>query len=232
MADFRCKVMENRFHGLQLQIGGKEVWFRLTGRFNAYNLLAAYATAVLLGQNVSEVLTKLSSLGPVDGRFNCIISPGEVTAVVDYAHTPDALKNVLETINEIREGAGQLITVAGAGGNRDAAKRPLMARIACDLSDRVILTSDNPRFEDPAAIIEEMRKGVDPAGAKKLLVIVNRLEAIKTACALAQPGDIILVAGKGHETYQEISGVKHHFDDREAVREAFGMNQEGINHKS
>jgi UDP-N-acetylmuramoyl-L-alanyl-D-glutamate--2,6-diaminopimelate ligase len=232
MADFRCKVMENRFHGLQLLIGGNEVWFRLTGRFNAYNLLAAYATAVLLGQNVTEVLTRLSSLEPVDGRFNCIISPENVTAIVDYAHTPDALKNVLDTVNEIREGAGELITVVGAGGNRDAAKRPLMAKIACDLSDRVILTSDNPRSEEPEAIIEDMKKGVDPAAAKKMLTIVNRLEAIKTACALAKPGDIILVAGKGHETYQEIKGVKHPFDDREVVRETFGMNQQGINHNS
>jgi UDP-N-acetylmuramoyl-L-alanyl-D-glutamate--2,6-diaminopimelate ligase len=232
MADFRCRIVENRFHGLQLQIGGNEVWFRLTGRFNAYNILAAYATAVLLGQDTTEVLTRLSSLEPVDGRFNCIISPENVTAIVDYAHTPDALKNVLDTINDIREGAGQLITLVGAGGNRDAAKRPLMAKIACDLSDRVILTSDNPRFEEPEAIIEEMKKGVDPAAAKRTLVIVNRLEAIKTACALAKPGDIILVAGKGHETYQEIRGVKHPFDDREVVRETFGMNQQGINHKS
>jgi UDP-N-acetylmuramoyl-L-alanyl-D-glutamate--2,6-diaminopimelate ligase len=231
MADFRCRIVENRFQGLQLNIAGNDVWFRLTGRFNAYNLLAAYGTAMLLGQDETGVLTRLSSLEPVAGRFNCILSPQNVTAIVDYAHTPDALKNVLDTINDIREGAGQLITLVGAGGNRDAAKRPLMARIACDLSDRVILTSDNPRFEEPEAIIEDMKKGVPPAAAKNTLVIMNRLEAIRTACALAHPGDIILVAGKGHETYQEVRGVKHHFDDREVVKDTFGMNQQGINNK-
>ena len=186
---------------------------------------------MLLGQDPTEVLTRLSTLEPVDGRFNTIISPAGVTAIVDYAHTPDALKNVLDTINDIREGGGQLITVVGAGGNRDAAKRPLMAKIACDLSDRVILTSDNPRFEEPEAIIGDMKQGVDPVAARKTLVIINRLEAIRTACAIAVPGDIILIAGKGHETYQEIKGVKHHFDDREVVRETFGMEQEGNKQK-
>lgn len=232
MADFRCRIVENRFHGLQLEIGGNEVWFRLTGRFNAYNLLVVYATAMLLGQDPTRVLTLLSAMEPVDGRFNSISSPSGVTAIVDYAHTPDALKNVLETIHDIREGDAALITLVGAGGNRDTSKRPLMAKIACDLSDRVILTSDNPRFEEPEAIIDDMKKGVDPSAARKVLVIVNRMEAIRTACALAKPGDIVLVAGKGHETYQEIKGVRYPFDDREAVKEAFGINQPGSNHKA
>jgi UDP-N-acetylmuramoyl-L-alanyl-D-glutamate--2,6-diaminopimelate ligase len=232
MADFRCRIVENQFQGLQLEIGGIEVWFRLTGRFNAYNLLAAYATAVLLGQEPAEVLTLLSAMEPVEGRFNSILSPDNVTAIVDYAHTPDALNNVLETINDIRGVGSRLITVVGAGGNRDAAKRPLMARIACDQSDRVILTSDNPRFEEPEAIIGDMKKGVEAGGMGKVLVIVNRLEAIRTACALAQAGDIILIAGKGHENYQEIKGVKYPFDDRTVVKEAFGMNQQSNNHKS
>ncbi len=232
VADFRCRVMENSFAGLQLQVGGRETWFRLTGRFNAYNLLAAYGAAVLLGADETETLTFLSSLEPVNGRFNTLISPDNITAIIDYAHTPDALKNVLDTIADIREGAGQLITVVGAGGNRDAAKRPLMARIACEMSDRVILTSDNPRFEDPEAIIAEMKQGVDPAAAKKTLTIVNRLEAIRTACAMARPGDIILVAGKGHETYQEINGIKHHFDDREVVLDTFGTEHKANPHKS
>ena len=222
MADFRCRIIENEFQGLHLNIDGQEAWFRLIGKFNAYNLLAGYATAMLLGQDQTEVLTLLSRMEPVDGRFNYVRSKEQVTAIVDYAHTPDALKNVLETINDIRSHNEQLITVVGAGGNRDTTKRPVMAKIACNLSDRVILTSDNPRNEDPEAILSDMHSGVEMYQAKKVLMIVNRLEAIKTACALAQPNDIILVAGKGHENYQEVKGVKHHFDDREVLSEIFG----------
>ena len=224
MADFRCRILENEFEGLHLSMDGLEAWFKLIGSFNASNLLAVYAAAMLLGQQKTEVVTILSMLEPVVGRFNYIRSTDNITAIVDYAHTPDALKNVLETINTIRGNNEQLITVVGAGGNRDAAKRPVMAGIACNLSNRVILTSDNPRNEEPQAILDDMVKGVDMHLSRKVLVIVNRLEAIKTACALAKPGDIILVAGKGHETYQEIKGVRHHFDDREIIREIFQHN--------
>jgi UDP-N-acetylmuramoyl-L-alanyl-D-glutamate--2,6-diaminopimelate ligase len=222
MADFRCRIIENQFHGIHLNLDGKEAWFRLIGTFNAYNLLTVYATAVLLGQDRTMVLTRLSRMEPVAGRFNYVMSPNRVTAIVDYAHTPDALKNVLETINEIRTHNEQLITVVGAGGNRDVTKRPIMAKIAANLSDQVILTSDNPRNEEPETILSEMRSGVEIPRLKKVLVIVNRLEAIRTACALAKPGDIILVAGKGHENYQEIKGVRHHFDDKEVLQEIFG----------
>ncbi len=224
MADFRCRILENEFEGLHLSMDGLEAWFKLIGNFNASNLLAVYAAAILLGQEKTEVVTILSRLEPVDGRFNYIRSAGNITAIVDYAHTPDALKNVLETINSIRGNHEQLITVVGTGGNRDAAKRPVMAGIACNLSNRVILTSDNPRNEEPQAILDDMLKGVEMHHSRKVLVIVNRLEAIKTACALAKPGDIILIAGKGHETYQEINGIRHHFDDREIVREIFQNN--------
>lgn len=224
MANFRCKILENTVQGLHMTIEGQEVWFRLIGRFNAYNLLTTYATAVLLGLERTEILTGLSQMYPVDGRFTYVISPEKVIAVIDYAHTPDALQNVLETINDIRQGVGQLITIAGAGGNRDPLKRPVMAKIATQLSSRVILTSDNPRDEEPEAILEEMKKGVPAEFMKNLLVISNRREAIKTACSLAQPGDYILIAGKGHETYQEIKGVKHPFDDQAVVREVFGIN--------
>jgi UDP-N-acetylmuramoyl-L-alanyl-D-glutamate--2,6-diaminopimelate ligase len=224
MADFRCRIIENQFQGLQLSIDGQDVWFRLIGNFNAYNLLLVYGTAMLLGQDKTEVLTQLSRLEPVDGRFNYVRSDNGITAIVDYAHTPDALQNVLETINAIREHNEQLITVVGAGGNRDSSKRPVMAKIACNLSDRVILTSDNPRFEEPEDILSEMQKGVEPFQFNKVLVILNRYEAIKTACALAKPGDIMLVAGKGHENYQEIKGVKHHFDDKEVLHEIFTNN--------
>ena len=222
MADFRCRIIENQFHGIHLNLDGQEVWFKLIGTFNAYNLLTVYAASVLLGQDKTEVLTLLSRMDPVAGRFNYVMSADNITGIVDYAHTPDALKNVLETINEIREHHEQLITVVGAGGNRDAAKRPVMAKIATILSDRVILTSDNPRHEEPETILAEMKSGVEPHHAKKVLVIVNRLEAIKTACALAKSGDIILVAGKGHENYQEIKGIRHHFDDKEVLQEIFG----------
>jgi UDP-N-acetylmuramoyl-L-alanyl-D-glutamate--2,6-diaminopimelate ligase len=185
--------------------------------------LAVYATAVLLGENKAEVLQIISSLTSVSGRFECIRSRTGITAIVDYAHTPDALENVLRTINQIRTGQEQLITVAGAGGDRDKTKRPVMGRIAAELSTRVILTSDNPRSEEPDAIIEDMLNGVNIIALKKVLTIANRKEAIKTACMFAQAGDIILVAGKGHETYQEVKGVKHHFDDKEVIAEQFNL---------
>lgn len=225
MADFRCRILENQFIGLHLNIDGHEVWFRLIGSFNAYNILSVYATAVLLGQDPIQVLTLLSRMTPVDGRFNYINGPANITAIVDYAHTPDALKNVLQTINDIRQHNEKLITVVGAGGNRDATKRPVMARISAMLSDQLILTSDNPRFEEPDAILNEMMKGVEITDKRKVLVITDRLQAIKTAVTLAAENDIILVAGKGHETYQEIRGVKHRFDDREVVKELFSLKQ-------
>jgi UDP-N-acetylmuramoyl-L-alanyl-D-glutamate--2,6-diaminopimelate ligase len=226
IADFRCRILENQFEGLHLSMDGVECWFRLIGSFNANNLLAVYAAAVLLGEERQNVLTMLSLCEPVAGRFNYIRTPDAIIAIVDYAHTPDALQNVLGTIQSIRSHKEKIITVVGAGGNRDVSKRPLMAKIACDLSDRVILTSDNPRFEKPEAILDDMKKGIEPQSGNKVLVIVNRKEAIKTACALAQPGDIILVAGKGHETYQEINGVRYPFDDKMVLKEILGV---GIN---
>jgi|ERR1019366_8576996 UDP-N-acetylmuramoyl-L-alanyl-D-glutamate--2,6-diaminopimelate ligase len=219
MADFRCKVVENQFSGLHLNIDNNEVWSKLIGNFNAYNLLAVYATAVLLKEDKTNVLTTLSSLSSVEGRFQYIRTDNGIIGIVDYAHTPDALTNVLKTINDIRTGNEQVITVVGCGGDRDAAKRPMMAKIACDLSNRVILTSDNPRSEDPDLIIKQMQKGVDAVNRKKTLSISDRSEAIKTACSIANPGDIILVAGKGHEKYQEIKGVKHSFDDMLVLQE-------------
>ena len=225
MAEFRCRIVENQIQGLILSIDGTECCFRLIGSFNAYNILAVYSIAILLHQDKQEVLTVMSRLEPVEGRFNARTSPDNITAIVDYAHTPDALENVLQTINTIRKRGQSLISVIGAGGNRDSAKRPVMARIACVLSDRVILTSDNPRVEDPELIIEEMKKGIETDEEKKVLSIVNRKEAIKTACALACPGDIILVAGKGHETYQEIKGVKHPFNDKEILMDVLKINE-------
>ncbi len=222
MADYRCRILENQFGGLHLSVDGMECWFRLIGSFNAYNLLAVYSTAILLGEEKQNVLTMLSLCEPVAGRFNYIRTPDAITAIVDYAHTPDALQNVLGTIQSIRSHKEKIITVVGAGGNRDVSKRPLMAKIACDLSDRLILTSDNPRFEKPEAILDDMKKGIEPQFEKKVLVIVNRKEAIRTACAMAQPGDIILVAGKGHETYQEINGVRYPFDDKMILNEVLG----------
>jgi UDP-N-acetylmuramoyl-L-alanyl-D-glutamate--2,6-diaminopimelate ligase len=226
MADFRCRILENQFGGLHLSIDGAECWFRMIGSFNAYNLLSAYGAAVLLGGNKQDVLRALSGCDPVDGRFNYIRTDEGITAIVDYAHTPDALQNVLETIRTIRTNKEQLITVVGAGGDRDSAKRPVMARIACSFSNKVILTSDNPRSEDPEAILDQMKKGVEPQYVKNVLEIVNRKEAIKTACAIAQPGDIILVAGKGHETYQEVRGIKYPFDDKLILREFLGQETE------
>lgn len=219
MADFKCKVVENQFSGLLLNIDNSEVWSKLIGSFNAYNLLAVYATAVLLKEDKTNILTTLSSLSSVEGRFQYVRADNGIIGIVDYAHTPDALLNVLKTINDIRTGNERVITVVGCGGDRDAAKRPIMAKIACDLSNKVILTSDNPRSEDPDAIIKEMQKGVDGVNRKKTLSITDRSEAIKTACSFAKSGDIILVAGKGHEKYQEIKGVKHSFDDMLVLQE-------------
>ena len=218
-SDFRAKIIETGFAGLTLQIEDKEVWFRLVGEFNAYNLLAAYATARMLGCNSEQVLTALSSCHPAQGRFEYITGKDKITGIVDYAHTPDALQNVLNTIGAISKGNEKIITVVGSGGNRDISKRPIMARIAVQYSNTVILTSDNPRFEDPQIIIDQMKKGLSPTEMKSVLTIENRAEAIKTACALAQPGDIILVAGKGHENYQEIQGVKYPFDDMKILKE-------------
>ncbi len=217
MVDFKGKIITNSIEGLELEVGGKNVWFKMIGDFNAYNLLGVYGAAVLLGEDADEVLTQLSSLHGAPGRFELVLPGSKITAIVDYAHTPDALKNVLETIAQFRTGNEQVITVVGCGGNRDRTKRPLMASIACKLSDKVVLTSDNPRDEDPMEIIREMQTGVTPTEARKTLVIADREEAIKTACMIAKENDIVLVAGKGHEDYQEIKGVKHPFDDREVV---------------
>jgi len=219
LADFKCRIIENQITGLQLNIDGVDVWFNLIGKYNAYNLLAIYATAILLGAEKNEVLEKLSALKAVEGRFDYIANSDKTIGIVDYAHTPDALKNILSTINDIRTGDEQVITVFGAGGDRDSSKRPIMAKIACELSDKVIITSDNPRSEDPEQIIFDILKGVDISNKKKVLVIENREQAINTACSLSKKGDIILIAGKGHEKYQEIKGVKHHFDDKEILYE-------------
>lgn len=216
VSDFKIKIVESDFNGMLVNIRNTEVWLQLVGQFNAYNLLAVYGVCFLLGKEHNEIITTLSALTSVNGRFENIKEAG-VTAIVDYAHTPDALKNVLETINHIRSNNEQLITVVGCGGDRDREKRPIMAQIAARLSNRVILTSDNPRSEDPASIIEEMNKGVEAQNFKKVLKITNREEAIKTAINLSDAGDVILVAGKGHETYQEIQGVKHPFDDKEIL---------------
>ena len=216
-ADYKAQILENQLSGLLLKINGNEVWIKLIGTFNAYNLLAIYGTAIELGMESLEVLRLLSDLESVSGRFQFIVSNSNITAIVDYAHTPDALENVLKTINDIRTKNEQLITVVGCGGNRDKAKRPIMANIATELSDKTILTSDNPRNEDPEVIINEMEQGVEPQNFKKSLSITDRKQAIKTACQLAQPNDIILIAGKGHETYQEIQGVRHDFDDMKTV---------------
>ena len=226
VADFKCRIMENHLNGLLLNIDAQEVWVKLIGNFNAYNVLAVYAVAVLLKQEKTNVLTALSTLNPVEGRFQHIKSEKGVIGIVDYAHTPDALKNVLDTIKNIRTGNEQVITLVGCGGDRDASKRPIMARIACELSNKVILTSDNPRSEDPEEILNQMQQGVEAQDFKKALRISDRKEAIRTACSLAKPGDIILIAGKGHETYQEIKGVKHPFDDLEILKET--IKEQGI----
>lgn len=220
-ADFKCRILESDFNGMQLSIDGQETWFNVIGRFNAYNLLAVYASAFLLGVNRENILTALSAQGRVNGRFEVYRSSNGITGIVDYAHTPDALENVLRTIRDIRTGNEQLITVAGCGGNRDREKRPVMGKVAAGMSDKVILTSDNPRDEQPEEIIEEMMKGVVATDYKKVLRITDRKEAIRTAVMMSRPGDIILIAGKGHETYQEIKGVKHPFDDRIILTEMF-----------
>lgn len=221
MGDFKARIFEKHFDGTEIEINGKELIVQFVGVFNVYNLLAVYGTAVLLGQQPDELLRILTLLKPVAGRFQTLRSPAGFTAIVDYAHTPDALTNVLNAINEVLEQRGDIITVVGCGGNRDKTKRPLMAREAVELSNKVILTSDNPRFEEPQDIIDDMVAGLDDEQRRTTLSIVDRREAIKTACALAKPGDVILVAGKGHEDYQEIKGVKHHFDDKEELEKIF-----------
>lgn len=219
VADFKIKIIESHFDGMQLNINGTDVWTNFIGKFNAYNILAIFSTAVLLNQDKNEVLTILSRLNSVNGRFETIRSKNNVTFIVDYAHTPDALENVLNTISEIRNGNETLITVVGAGGNRDKTKRPIMARIAAEKSNKVILTSDNPRDEEPETILDEMYEGVEAHNTRKVIRITDRKEAIKTACLIAEENDIVLVAGKGHETYQEVKGVRHHFDDKEIINE-------------
>ena len=220
-ADFSCKIVENGFDGLTLQIGDTQVKTKLIGNFNAYNFLGIYGASILLDQNKFRVLEILGNLEPVEGRFEHFKSENGVVGIVDYAHTPDAVENVLKTIRDIKGGKGKIITVIGCGGDRDATKRPIMAKIAAELSDRLILTSDNPRSENPISIIEQMKKGLDNEVAKKTLAIVDRRGAIKEACVLAKPGDVILLAGKGHEKYQEINSVKYPFDDKEELRECF-----------
>lgn len=220
-ADFKAKVMENQFSGLVLNMDGTELWSRLIGDFNAYNLLTVFGISQLLGQDKIEVLTVLSKLESVEGRFEYIRSNGGVIAIVDYAHTPDALENVLKTIHNIRTKNETVFTIVGCGGDRDKAKRPVMAKIACEMSDKVILTTDNPRTEDPQVILDEMMAGVEGQHFKKTLTILDRQQAIKTACSMAEKGDIILIAGKGHEKYQEVNGVRHDFDDLKIVTELF-----------
>jgi UDP-N-acetylmuramoyl-L-alanyl-D-glutamate--2,6-diaminopimelate ligase len=221
LADFKCRVIENHLNGLLLNLDNQEVWIKLIGSFNAYNALVVYAMAILLKQDKVQVLTTLSNLNSVEGRFQYIKSKSGIIAIVDYAHTPDALKNVLETVKDIRTGNEQVITVVGCGGDRDSAKRPVMAKIACEFSNKTILTSDNPRSENPEEILNQMQSGLSPVEMKNALRISDRKEAIKTAVAFAKEGDILLIAGKGHEKYQEINGVKHHFDDFEIIKELF-----------
>jgi len=223
IADFKAKIIENHFSGLLLNIEGEEVWFKMVGSFNAYNLLAAYSAALLLDQDRTRVLTSLSRLSGAEGRFDYMVSPAGIIGIVDYAHTPDAVQNVLNTIQDIRKGTEQVITVIGCGGDRDKSKRPLMAQVACDWSTKVVLTSDNPRSEDPEQIIRDMEVGVMPHNKKKTLSITDRKEAIRTACHLAKPGDIILVAGKGHEKYQDTAGVKLPFDDKKILTELLDL---------
>ncbi len=225
LANFKARTIESRLDGTLLEINGRELEVQFVGKFNSYNLLAVYGVATLLGWDAEEVLIKMSLLLPVAGRFQTLRSPKGVTVIVDYAHTPDALNNVLSTIGDVVEGGSQIITVVGAGGNRDKGKRPLMAQEAAKASHKVILTSDNPRFEEPHEIINDMLAGLDAEGRCKTLAITDRAEAIRTALMLAQAGDVILIAGKGHEDYQEVKGVKHHFDDREIVEEMFKQTQ-------
>lgn len=221
MAEFKARILENQFSGLLLNIDGQETWFKLVGSFNAYNLLAVYATAILLEEEKQTILTSLSNLKGAEGRFDYFISPNMVVGIVDYAHTPDALKNVLHTIKDIKSGNEKIITIVGCGGDRDKSKRPIMAEVASKLSDKVIITTDNPRTENPEQIIKEMMEGISISNKRKTLQILDRREAIRTACHLANKGDIILLAGKGHEKYQEINGVKYSFNDKEILENEF-----------
>ena len=221
MSDFKGRLIESGFDGMLLEINGREAFFRFIGKFNASNLLAVFGTACMLGRDPIEILTVMSTLTPVNGRFDAIRSPKGFTAIVDYAHTPDALTNVLTTIVDVMGGKGQIITVVGAGGNRDKGKRPLMAKECVKYSDKVIITSDNPRFEEPRDIINDMLAGLSSDDMHKVITIEDRREAIRTACMMAVEADVVLIAGKGHEDYQEIKGVKHHFDDHEVVRDSF-----------
>ena len=221
MSDFKGTIIEDEFYGMLMRINGREVNVQFIGEFNAYNLMAVYGTACLLGKQPEDILVALSLLLPVKGRFDAIRSTRGYTAIVDYAHTPDALANVLDTIQKILKERGKIITVVGAGGNRDKGKRPLMAQESVQRSDKVIITSDNPRFEKPQDIIDDMLAGIDKKDMQKVITIVDRKEAIRTACMFAQKGDVILVAGKGHENYQEIEGIKHHFDDKEILQDIF-----------
>lgn len=220
-ADFKAKIIECHFEGMYLEVNGQEVGVQFIGKFNVSNLLAVYGATVMLGVDAHEALVALSAMKPVNGRFEALRSPSGYTAIVDYAHTPDALENVLNAIHAVLEGKGEVITVCGAGGNRDKGKRPLMAREAVKQSDKVIITSDNPRYEEPQDIINDMLAGLNDDDMKKVISIVDRRQAIKTACMMAKPGDVILIAGKGHEDYQDVKGVKHHFDDKEEVRACF-----------
>lgn len=223
VADFKGKILENSLTGLIMTINDKEVHFRLIGEFNAYNLLAIYGAAICLGENIDEVLTTLSLLTGAEGRFDYIVSVGKIIGIIDYAHTPDALTNVLSTIKKLRKGYEQVITVVGCGGDRDKTKRPVMGEVACELSDKVIFTSDNPRTEDPFEILNDIQKNLGSAARRKSISIADRKEAIKTAVSFANAEDIVLIAGKGHEKYQEINGVKHAFDDKEVLREMFEL---------
>ncbi|MEX2230655.1 MAG: UDP-N-acetylmuramoyl-L-alanyl-D-glutamate--2,6-diaminopimelate ligase [Cyclobacteriaceae bacterium] len=229
MVDYKARIITNSLEGLELEVAGKNVWFKMIGDFNAYNLLGVYGAALQLGEESDEVLLHLSALTGAPGRFERVLPGSKITAIVDYAHTPDALKNVLETIGAFRTGNEQVITVVGCGGNRDKTKRPLMASIACKMSDKVVLTSDNPRDEDPMQIIRDMQSGVLPTEVRKTLVLADREEAIKTACMMARENDIVLVAGKGHETYQEIKGVKYPFDDRQVMERVIKLLSENDN---
>ena len=221
IGDFKARIIENQINGLNLNINDNDVWFRLTGTFNAYNLLAIYGTAILLEQDSEETLSSLSNIQSVNGRFDHQVSDNGIVAIIDYAHTPDALLNVLKTIKDIKQSTERLITVVGAGGNRDKSKRPEMAKIAAIYSEQVILTSDNPRFEDPESIIDDMKAGLSQSQSLNTLAITNREEAIKTAFMMAKPKDFILIAGKGHETYQDVQGTKRHFDDKEVINKLF-----------
>jgi len=219
MADFKCRMIESCIDGMQLNIDGTDLWCKLSGTFNAYNITAIYATAILLGQEKDQVLTVISGLNPAEGRFESMKDNNNVVAIIDYAHTPDALKNVLSTINQVHQGEGRIITVVGAGGDRDKTKRPEMGQIAAEMSQQVILTSDNPRSEDPGKILDDILAGIGITEKKKVLVIENMIKAIKTAYVMAQAGDIILIAGKGHEKYQEIKGVRYPFDDKQIIKD-------------